>query len=152
MSPRAVRLALLLGHGVEIAQDGHEREPGDAERILLSIVVRKLGIPGILDAMREGAETIGELSDAIQMTDEDRVAIRAIALFLEAASAAIAAESGEHAPFAVGDLICADGTWSHAEPNALRVYAIRADGWLRVSPDGAPTYFVNPKAARKAKT
>lgn len=51
--------------------------------------------------------------------------------------------------FVVGDEIEADGTWSLAEPNPHRVHAIRADGWLRVTPDDEPPYFINPAVARK---
>lgn len=56
-------------------------------------------------------------------------------------------------PFAVGDMIDAHGTWSHAEPGPHRVFAIRGDGFLRITADGVePPYFVNPAVATKSRS
>lgn len=150
--------------------DAHRADQATArgvrgERAAIVLFLRNSGFVNIADRVErcehaEDALRIASLPRVDFTIQKDALGNRAVAISVDGVlqhscwhDAAEASSSDAPPRFAVGDTFEARGLWSLADPGPYRVHEIDARGYLRVTPDGVPPYWVNPAAvARKVKS
>lgn len=80
------RIDILVGDGIEIAALGAEDDHEHNDRVALARAVKNLGTIAALEAIAQGATTLLELNDAVQLDPSERIELAAVTAALKLAA------------------------------------------------------------------